>query len=85
MHPPPGLVLGVDLIGPPLEEMLHQLVGRLENGHPEKNLQLLHIHGGRLELRDQLLDLGVLGEEELRWEVFFFERAAISARVLSTI
>jgi hypothetical protein len=52
MHPPPGLVLGVDLIGSRLEEVLHQLVGRLENSHPEKNFQLLPIHRGRLELRD---------------------------------
>jgi hypothetical protein len=37
MHPPLGLVVGVDLIGSRLKEVLHQLIGWFENGRRISN------------------------------------------------
>ena len=85
-----GLVARVDLVGRVLEQPADQLRRRLEQSRAQQSFQLLHAGSrGRLrrEAPDQLLDLGFLGERNLGSEsdrLFFFESAAINARVWAT-
>jgi hypothetical protein len=64
-----GLVSSVDPVDGLLEHPTHQLIGRLEDGRPDKHLQLSHGHSGglgSLKTGHHLLDFLVLGEEDLR-------------------
>ena len=84
-----GLVAGVDLVGSLLEEERDQGVGGLEERHAQQQFEFPHrkpIGMVAAEALDQVLDFGVLGKDKLgaSVSVFFFERAAISARVLAT-
>jgi len=81
------LIVGIDAVGRPLQEITHHLIGRLEHGGAQEHFQFLDGDpGGRVGLKTghQLPDFLVFGQEELWRGVFFFAPAARSARVRST-
>ena len=83
-----GLVGCIDLVGGHLQQPTHQLVGWLKNRRSNEHFQLLNGHATgllRLEVSDQLPNFLLVGKEDPRGGVFFFEPAAISSRVSSTI
>src|SRR6266487_995638 len=83
-----GLIAGIDAVSSSLQQITHQGVGRLEEGGAHQPFELLDGHAiglAGLEAAHQLADFLLLGEEELRSGVFFFEPACLSARVFSTM
>jgi hypothetical protein len=76
-----GLVSRIDAVGSLLQQISHQLVGRLKNRRSHQHLQLLDGHPvglGGLETRHQLLDFLLLGQADggreffgLAWGFFF--------------
>ena len=68
-----GLVSSVDTVGGLLQQISHQLVGRLENRRAHQHLQLLDGHTvglDGLEASDQELDFLFLGQADLGRELF---------------
>jgi hypothetical protein len=66
-----GLIGGIDPVGGALHQMAHQGSGRLEDGGAHQTFQLLNgypLGFLSLEAGDQLLDLLVLGQEDVRRE-----------------
>ena len=83
-----GLISRVNLVGRILQQPSHNQFGRFEYGSTHQYFQFLNRHSielARLELRHQLLDLLVLGQEDLGREVFFFNPPIRAARVCSTM
>ena len=83
-----GLVGSVDFVRGLLQQPAHQRIGRLEEDRANQHFHLLDrqaLGWVGLEADYQLLDFLVLGQEDLRREVFFLKSAVRSVRVCSTI
>src|SRR5262245_3544303 len=81
-----GSVGGVNSLSSLLQQPSHQHIGRFENRRADQHLQLLDSYPGwllGLEPSSYLLDLLVLGPDNLGRKVFFFEPTVRSARVCS--
>jgi hypothetical protein len=83
-----GLVGRINPVGRALEQKPHQCVGGLEDGGADQHFQFLDASSVgflTLKLRHQLVDFLVLGQEEMGGGIVFFEPAARSDRVRSTM
>lgn len=89
VHPRLGLIFAVDLIGGIAQQSLENFARRFKKSGAEEQLQIAQGQpvgrtGGKSI--NYASDFLVFGERELAWALFFFfEWAAISARVLSMI
>src|SRR5207247_863672 len=73
-----GLVGSINAVGRLLKQPANQVISRFENGRAHQHLQLSDsssFWGLGFKLGNQALDFFVLGQEDFRWNFFFFEPA----------